>query len=279
MVDDRYIEKLFLYLLGFSLLLHAAVFAIILVTPQERSKFRDEPYMVELQDIPAPTVEQQGQEEKTRRLAEERRRVERERAPRGEMERDSGRRIPAPVRPYQAEQPQLQRPGETGAVPVRPVPGGENLHRPKEQKLPELAKLYPSPGRMARLEESYRKRYGAEVEEGETKFLNTDDILFGSFLRRFEMAVYGVWRYPSEAAQLGLEGVTPARITFNRKGEIERVELLESSGSRILDEEVLRTLRLIGPVGGFPKGYEKDKFNLIAFFQYGITRGVSRSLH
>ena len=131
---------------------------------------------------------------------------------------------------------------------------------------------------MARLEESYRKKYGPEVEEGETKFLNTDDILFGSFLRRFETAVYGVWRYPSEAVHLGIEGTTPVRITFSRGGEVVNVEVLESSGSRILDDEVVRTLRKIGPVGAFPKGYQKDTFKLIAFFQYGLTRG-SRQLH
>ncbi len=70
------------------------------------------------------------------------------------------------------------------------------------------------------------------------------------------------------------------RITFNRKGEVEKVDILERLGSRILDDEVLRALHAIGPVGGFPKAYEKDTFNLIVFFQYGIIRGMSRgSLH
>ncbi|HKZ16252.1 MAG TPA: TonB family protein, partial [Geobacteraceae bacterium] len=76
----------------------------------------------------------------------------------------------------------------------------------------------------------------------------------------------------------GIEGVTPVKITFNKKGEVENVELLESSGSKILDNEVFRTLRMIGPIGAFPKGYGKDKFNLIAFFQYGIVRGMSRGM-
>jgi protein TonB len=87
-----------------------------------------------------------------------------------------------------------------------------------------------------------------------------------------------VWRYPPDAARLGIEGVTPVKITFNKKGEVENVELLESSGSKILDNEVFRTLRMIGPIGAFPKGYGKDKFNLIAFFQYGIVRGMSRGM-
>ena len=131
---------------------------------------------------------------------------------------------------------------------------------------------------MARLEESYRKKYGPEVADGETRFLNTDDIQFGSFLRRFETAVYGVWRYPAEAAKLGIEGITPVKITFNRQGEVVGMELLQSSGSKILDNEVLRTLKMIGPVGSFPKGYEKETFKLIAFFHYGISQGAMRSM-
>ena len=110
------------------------------------------------------------------------------------------------------------------------------------------------------------------MAEGDTRFLNSDDIQFGSFLRHFETAVYGVWRYPQEAAIKGIEGITPVRITFNRNGEITKLELLESSGARILDDEVMRTLRAIGPVGSFPRGYDKDEFHLIAFFQYGGSR-------
>jgi periplasmic protein TonB len=77
---------------------------------------------------------------------------------------------------------------------------------------------------------------------------------------------------------MGIEGVTPVKITFNRHGEIVATELLQSSGSKILDNEVIRTLGKIGPVGSFPKGYEKETFNLIAFFHYGISQGATRSL-
>jgi periplasmic protein TonB len=79
--------------------------------------------------------------------------------------------------------------------------------------------------------------------------------------------------YPQAAAQLGIEGVTPVKITFNRGGEIVHVTLLESSGSQILDEEVTRSLKQLGPIGSFPKGYTGETFNLIAFFQYRIGGG------
>lgn len=295
---DRYIEKSFLYLLLCSVVLHSVLFIVLLNMPRQEKTVKQEPYMVELRDLPvSPRVGPERKDEKVPRIGEERRRVERETAPRGERERDKTASLP-PVPKRVPPQPQMrpaperqQRPGEgetrrytgKGDYPVRREPprsrypeGGTAV--PRREKVPDLAQLMPSADKLARLEESYRKKYGPEVEEGETKFLNTDDILFGSFLRRFETAVYGVWRYPSEAASLGIEGTTPVRITFNRSGEIVKIDLLQSSGSRILDDEVVRTLRQIGPVGSFPKGYQKETFKLIAFFQYGLISG-SRRLH
>jgi protein TonB len=281
---DKYIENSFLYLLALSFLLHAALFAVIINLPQEKKVAKEEPVMIDLQDLP-PSKEAPARENKeVKRFAEQKHRVARERAPKGEMERESIASLPQQTVPP-ATHPQWKgretTPAlpEQGKIPFGATPPGEDLLRRREEKFPSLAKLFPSPGKMARLEDSYRKKYGPEVEEGETRFLNTDDIQFGSFLRRFETAVYGVWSYPEEAASRGIEGVTPVRITFNRKGDIENVEVLQSSGSSILDDEVLRTLHHIGAVGSLPKGYKKEKFYLIAFFQYGIIKGMSRMLH
>ena len=281
---DTFIEKSFLYLLALSFLLHTAVFALFIHLPQEKKNARYEPIMVDLQDLPSIKETPSREEKEVKRFAEEKRRVAKETAPRGERERDKFTAPPRQARPSVAPQPQ-RRGGELSPSlperikpPLFPQQPGESPLKPKEERMPKLAQLFPSAGKMARLEENYRKKYEAEVEEGETKFLNTDDIQFGSFLRRFETAVYGVWTYPQDAARLGIEGVTPVKITFNRRGEIEKVSIIESSGSSILDNEVLRTLSLLGPVGPFPKGYNKDKFNLIAFFQYGINRGFSRGV-
>lgn len=284
-MSDKYIEKAFLYLVVLSVVLHAAIFLVIIYLPQEKKVIRQEPYMVELQDLPPIPGGGAKEKKEVRRLDEQKRRFARETAPRGEMERERIASVPRPSVPGPAISPALpQSQLETGAqpqpvgpgeAPLQEKPGGDFFRR-KEQGGPDLAKLFPTAEKMAKLEEGYRKKYSPEVAEGETTFLNTDDIRFGSFLRRFESAVYGVWRYPPEAARMGIEGVVPTRITFNRKGEIEKVEILESSGSRILDDEVRRTLKLIGGIGGFPRGYDKETFNLIAFFHYGIIRGAIR---
>jgi len=282
-MSDRYIEKAFIYLLVLSVALHIGAFALIYYLPHEQQPPPKEPVFIDLQQVPAPKPQESPRQQETKRFSEQRQRVPREMAPRGNAARDSFGPMPRPAAkpaPREAERqapsarPSMAVPSKRKESPVAPGSSVSSLLRPKSQSAPQVAQpqLFPGAMRMAKLEEAYRRKFENDVAEGDTRFLNSDDIQFGSFLRHFEDAVYGVWRYPQEAAQKGIEGITPVRITFNRHGEITKVELLESSGARILDDEVMRTLREIGPVGSLPRGYNKDEFHLIAFFQYGGAR-------
>ncbi len=280
-MSENSVEKKFLYLVVLSLLFHAAVGALVLNLPAEKKSAVSEPLMVDLEGIPEPSPPKELTPP-VKRQAEEQRRVAKEIAPKGESFKE--KLIPPPQLQATPLAPAEQKgPGRVEPAPELPLrdrlPRDELFRKKGSSQPAQMAALYPAAAKLARLEESYRKKYGAEVADGETRFLNTDDIQFGSFLRRFENAVYGVWRYPAEAAKMGIEGITPVKITFNRQGEVVATELLQSSGSKILDSEVLRTLKQIGPVGSFPKNYEKETFNLIAFFHYGINQGAMRSLH
>lgn len=257
-----------------SLALHLIVFAVWWFWPKHQQQIA-EPVFIDLQDMPELRQPASPLSPENVRPSDQRRRVVKETTPKAST-------VVPPRSTSPSQTSQRQQKSVTAPPPETSRSASELLRR-KPQSPPGTESssrlqpnLLPNASRMARLEESYRRRFADDVDEGTTRFLNTDDIQFGSFLRRFETAVYGVWRYPQEAALKGIEGTTPVKITFNRKGEIVRVQLLESSGSRILDDEVFRTLRLIGPMGVLPKSYEKDEFNLIAFFQYGSRRGRLR---
>jgi protein TonB len=282
-MSNRYIEKVFIYLLVISVALHIGVFALIYYLPHEQQAPPKEPTFIDIQQVPEPKLQEVPRRQEAKRFSAQRQRVPREMAPRGDAARDSFgplRRLVAKPKPQESERqspsakPSLAEPSKRQESPLAPGSSVSSLLRPRSQSVPQIARpqLFPGAQRLAKLEEGYRRKFENDVAEGDTRFLNSDDIQFGSFLRHFEDAVYGVWRYPQEAAQKGIEGITPIRITFNRSGEITKLELLESSGARILDDEVMRTLRAIGPVGSFPKGYDKDEFHLIAFFQYGGSR-------
>lgn len=277
-MTDSSIEKSFLYLLVLSLLLHAGAGALLYYLPQARSQ-QKEPVFIDLQQVPDLKAPEQPRQQETQRQSERRVRVPQETAPRGRDAIDND--VPPHMRrPPTSQQVRPREPAKT--IPretlVTPGSSASSLLKPKSPATQQTqqTQLFPGSRRLAGLEESYRRKFEDEIAEGDTRFLNSDDILFGSFLRRFETAVYGVWRYPREAAMKGIEGITPVRISFNRRGEITGVRLLESSGATVLDDEVFRTLKLIGPVGGFPKGFDKDEFHLIAFFQYGGARRALR---
>src|SRR5512133_1143176 len=282
-MNDRYIEKSFLYLLLLSVLLHAGVGVLLYYLPSLTPQPPKEPVFIDLQQVPDLKQQVQPRQQETHRQSEQRVRVPRETAPRGFDAVNSA--APRPAQPDTRKPQPAQSPRQPAdSQPVAretPIAPGSSLSSLLKPKTPPgqstaPAQLYPGASRMAKLEEGYRRKFENDIAEGDTRFLNSDDILFGSFLRRFENSVYGVWHYPQEAAMKGIEVSTPVRITFNRRGEIIGTQLLESSGAKVLDDEVFRTLKLIGPVGGFPKGYDKDEFHLIAFFQYGGARRALR---
>jgi TonB family protein len=119
------------------------------------------------------------------------------------------------------------------------------------------------------LKEEYRLKFKDDIANGDTIFLNSDDIQFGAFIRRFENALYIVLVYPNEVLPKGIGGIAPVRITFSRSGEIVSVELLESTKAEKLDNWILRTLRAIGKICPLPRGYDKDQLHLIVFIPYG----------
>jgi protein TonB len=271
-LSNRHIETSFITLLAISLLLHLAGFAVLYLW-QPASTAIPEATFIDLQDLHELPLPRPEKEPELIHPSDQYRRTEQERAPR-----------PPKTTPAPTQQGMASR---VAPKPVQTAPesssASELLRRSPSkpqpqtgQPSPSIDKLMPSAGSLAQLEDNYRRRFADDLAEGDTRFLNSDDVMFGSFLRRFENAVYGVWRYPQEAALMGVEGVTPVRITFNRNGEIVNISLLESSGSRILDDEVFRTLRLLGPMGSLPRNYQKDEFHLIAFFQYGNARGRLR---
>ncbi len=275
---EQMVEQRLLKFAGVSLLLHLIALALWLWWPSSKPRI-SEPTFIDLQDTMLPSTMPAPRAVPSDRT----RRVERERdvRPRPQIKAAPA----APQRTPASTGSALGKPSLPPVTPSQSVAPGSSvaglLKKPSTQAGSPAGQrsapnLTPSVSRLARLEEQYRRRYADDLDEGSTRFLNTNDIQLGSFLKHFETAVYGVWRYPQEALQKGIEGVTPVKITFNRRGEIINIRLLESSGSKILDEEVIRTLRAIGPVGRLPKNYEKEEFTLIAFFFYGNARGRLR---
>lgn len=81
----------------------------------------------------------------------------------------------------------------------------------------------------------------------------------------------GNLNYPEEARRRGLAGKVRVAVLINDKGGIEGVEILESSGINVLDDAVIRIVRLAAPFGAFTESMkeEADQFEIIRTFDFG----------
>jgi protein TonB len=125
---------------------------------------------------------------------------------------------------------------------------------------------------MARIDSDWRRKLREGVQKGDTVWLDTEQDLLISFFKRFRDNIYNVWNYPERARLRQEEGRCLLRIVVSRQGTIVSVDLLESSGSRDLDEEAIRAVRKGAPYGPLPSAYPHPQLNIMAYFSYSLTR-------
>ncbi len=110
-----------------------------------------------------------------------------------------------------------------------------------------------------------------DVEIGDEVWLNLEHDLLTSFFRRFRNQIEGVWNYPSKAVANGIEGVLLLKITVDPEGELLDVDLLNSSGSGLLDYEAIQAVYRGAPFGPLPRQYPHQNLKIYAHFSYQIS--------
>ncbi len=255
-------NRALLAFLTLSLLLHLLIIFLapeLTLVPEPENR---EPVYVEVR-TPAQTREldlpEKQDEERTteaERLGPSDQVAEKEVAPKGDFIED---RAPAvPVQPQESSDTQEPM-AETGDREKAPTP--------------DLAKLLTLPSAtVSRLDDQLRTKYRAEVEEGDSVWLDTEKDILISFYQRLRSGIYRVWNYPGKSKERGETGICLIRMSFNRDGTVKNVELLESSGFPRLDREAVAAVYKGAPYGKLPDAYEKDDLSILAFFRYTMNR-------
>jgi protein TonB len=281
-------------LLGFitlSLLLHL----LLLYLLPQRSLFpivpSEEPVYVEVRppqprerelDLPVPERET-PRETPAKRLGPADRVVEKEVAPKGAAPEDLTPTVVSPPAPAVKPAPQVKpvptpKAPETAMTPptAEMAPAAPLANRDVPKPLPDLKTLMAATNLAAQNVaeqqiDEWRRKYRADVEEGDAVWLDTEKDILISFFQRFRNNIYGVWNYPARAAERREEGTCLLKITVNRDGTIENVQLMEPTGHRALDEEAIAAVRKGDPYGPLPRAYKGDSLNIFAFFQYTLS--------
>ncbi len=240
-------------------------------------------------DLPIRKELEKPRKEPAKRLAEKDQVVEKEKAPEGKdvEDREKMIRAPEPVRktppPTQAQPKPRTKEVPQQAEPTKPLPVTSEgwMTKPAEKPSPQIPDLQTltqiSPNTFAKIESDLRHKYRADVERGDTVWMDAQQDMLSSFMKRFRDYIYLVWNYPDGAAQRNQQGTCLVRITVDRKGNVTNVQLLESTGYRILDNEVIRAVRKGATYGPLPRAYPNEDLKIMAFFQYRLSGNTSRT--
>jgi protein TonB len=282
-----------------SLLLHLLLllvpkdrlFPVESVTPPVYVEVRPPQSLERELDLPIREELEKPREKPAKRLAEKDQVVEKETAPEGQDTEDLERVVrapkPVPKMPQPSPpkpEPQPKKPQAETAEQRRPetTEGWKRQQAEPAPELPDLETLTQiSPQAMAQIERDWRRKYRADVERGDTVWMDTQQDLLISFMRRFRNNIYGVWNYPEPARRVGQQGSCLLRITVDRNGNVTDVSLMESSGYRVLDDEAIRAVRKGASYGPLPRAYPNEYLHIMAFFQYHMsgTSGYQRRFY
>jgi protein TonB len=77
-----------------------------------------------------------------------------------------------------------------------------------------------------------------------------------------------VWQYPYEAAAAGIQGELTVDFVIARSGKVNSIELIQGSGSKILDDEAIRSIRKAAPFDPIPAQYKIPDLRIRGRFVY-----------
>ena len=74
--------------------------------------------------------------------------------------------------------------------------------------------------------------------------------------------------YPEEARQKKIFGAMRLAVALERDGNVASVEILQSSGQRVLDQAAVRIVRLAAPFEPFPAAIKQDRIEVIRTWNF-----------
>jgi TonB family protein len=116
--------------------------------------------------------------------------------------------------------------------------------------------------------------YQENIAEGELSDrvdMNTSTFKYISYFTGFRKAIELVWIYPSEAASRGMQGEVQLEIVIERTGKVSKVRVVNSSGYQVLDDSMVKTIKLASPFAPLPKGWNKERLVVTGSFRYILT--------
>ena len=154
-------------------------------------------------------------------------------------------------------------PTEPTLSPERPGPARETVPERSvisERRLPTLKELLPPVD------------WAATSHSDEPVSLNTRDPVYVTYFTKVKQLIESQWDYPELALRYGLQGRLWLEFTIGSNGQLERLRLVRSSGSQLLDDEALRAIKAASPFPPIPSWVKPNPLSISASMEYHDNR-------
>jgi protein TonB len=88
------------------------------------------------------------------------------------------------------------------------------------------------------------------------------------YTRTVRMKIESQKRYPLTARRAMIEGRVGIKMTILRDGQLENVEIIESSGYEILDKSALESIQSSAPFPPLPKDIERKRIQISIYLTF-----------
>jgi protein TonB len=105
---------------------------------------------------------------------------------------------------------------------------------------------------------------------------DTKEIKYWGYMQRLKEQIEGAMKYPEEAAQRNISGEVYIRFTIKKDGRLGDVELLHTSGYKMIDDAALRALRDAAPYWPLPDEWNEASLTVPGHFIYNLYNTAVR---
>jgi periplasmic protein TonB len=183
---------------------------------------------------------------------------------------------PEPKRMAKLPEPAERTPPLPPQDPTPPArPAVESPAQPEQRLLPRLGRIPLLSGEDLEKYAQVRSSDQHNASSGAVS-LDSKELKYLSYFAHIKRRIERVWTYPSDAIANGLQGQLHLKFVLRSDGHLKTVELLRSSGSKVLDKEAWDAVVNAGPFGPFPPTIPDDELHITARFTYVLDEDVQR---
>ncbi len=115
-----------------------------------------------------------------------------------------------------------------------------------------------------------------ESSDEELISLDTQEFKYVDYFTSIRKQIEEVWLYPVKAMKKGISGKVLLRFTISKEGKLVDVQVLNTSGYKILDDAAIKAFKIASPYKPIPDTLNKNKLNIIATLSYMASFSVLR---